>query len=228
MTKFQPYVLFPTMGSLREPVLVCGPSFAGAVRAVAARLWYPGSFDRITERVILAHNLPSGVNPTYKLYEKTTCASLIKELKGLMLEFGASPEAVVLVNGVAPFTQEELSTMAKAATATKVAKKADKAEKTPKAAGKPRGNPEALAKAREAGEGKRAEFAAKKIKGLVKLKDAGLREGSGREAKLQALLGAKLVSDVIGTTVTDGNGKEHTVDAGAIHGAVGRGHIELS
>jgi hypothetical protein len=66
-----------------------------------------------------------------------------------------------------------------------------------------------------------------KITGLVKVKDAGLAVGSGREAKLAFALKCKTTADFLGQTVTDSNGKEHKCDAGALSGMVKRGHVRL-
>lgn len=62
---------------------------------------------------------------------------------------------------------------------------------------------------------------------LVKVKDAGLAAGSGREAKLAFAAKCKTTADFLGHTVTDAAGKEHKCDAGALSGMVKRGHVRL-
>jgi hypothetical protein len=62
---------------------------------------------------------------------------------------------------------------------------------------------------------------------LVKVKDAGLAAGSGREAKLAFAAKCKTTADFLGKTVTDSAGKEHKCDAGALSGMVKRGHVRL-
>jgi hypothetical protein len=90
------------------------------------------------------------------------------------------------------------------------------------AADKPRrkGNPEALAAAREG----RVQ-PDRKITVLVKAKDSGLREGSGRYQKLAFVSKFKKTSEVLGQPYSDDGGK---IDNGALAGMVKRGHITLT
>lgn len=194
MSKFKPYVLLPTMGTFRNPVVVCRESFFGAVIGVALRgFWFSSvnGIHPVVERLIEAQSLPGGINPTYKLDAETPWIKVHSELKTLLLEYGGSPEAVLLLHGLAPFTDKEMNTMAKAATATKVAKKTDAAPKAEKVKGK--GNTEALAKARAA----KAEAGPDTRKLTITNKENPYREGSNRAASFDALKGAKTVQDYL-------------------------------
>ena len=84
--------------------------------------------------------------------------------------------------------------------ADKLSKKgaaAPKADTKAKGGDKPKakGNPEALAKAREASAASREASRARKIKPLIKPKDIAAREGTFRHQMLTDLLAAKTVGD---------------------------------
>ena len=62
---------------------------------------------------------------------------------------------------------------------------------------------------------------------LVKPKDSGLAEGSGRMAKLVFAAKCKSVGAFLGQVVTDAQGKEHKCDAGALSGMLKRNHVRV-
>lgn len=128
-------------------------------------------------------DLFDGARPAIVPDENTSLQSSIASIKKAMLDHGAVAEAVQLVGAIEPFSKGELSIMAE-----KLAKKAPaKAEaKKPAAGGKPKGNTEALAKARAERTAKAAEN--RKYKHAVKLKDVSLREGSWTEFMVQTIL----------------------------------------
>ena len=68
---------------------------------------------------------------------------------------------------------------------------------------------------------------AAKLAVLVKAKDSGLAEGSGRLAKLEFAAKCKTVGDFLGQVVTDATGKEHKCDAGALSGMLKRNHVKV-
>lgn len=226
MAKFKPYVVQDPSRLTRRDLygkwLVVGPCFGG-MRAVGHDYTYRhGVFDGIVDTVILERQLPQFTED-----RNTSLQSYIEDLKKVSLANGATPLAIEWLGDHITYSKKEYDIMAEKLKTKKAPAKAAKAEKPAKA--KNKGNPEALEKAREARDGKRAEQHARKIKVLVKAKDSGLREGSGRYAKLAAVdsKDVKTVGDALGLTGTDGNGKEFTIDMGAINGMVGRGHIEL-
>lgn len=89
------------------------------------------------------------------------------------------------------------------------AKKAEKAEATETEGGKGRKNP----------------YAGLKIQ--VISKEIAAREGSLRHEVLSAIISSKKVDDVYGTTVTDANGKEATVNTAWLNFAKGAGLVDF-
>lgn len=124
----------------------------------------------------------------------------LKHLRTQALEQGATPEAIRLIHGILPFTQEEMNMATEKLSKKGAAAKAPKAEKpkAPKAekggAEKPKraGNPEALKKAREA-----RETGPDTRKLTILKKENPYREGSGRASAFNALKGAKTVQDYV-------------------------------
>lgn len=220
---FAPYVV-------RDPTSFTGIRWAIVretslgVCAVAVVPFMPGVSMAVQDRVI-----PSWALQNYStVTEEGSLQSLLSDIRRAALAHGATPLAVEWLGTLSPFSEEELNTMAeklKTKGAAKPAKPA--AAKAEKGAGKGKGNPAALEKAREAAAGKRAETAGLPIKLLVKSKDSGLR--GGRLAKLQAIETEKpkTVGDILGRTVTDESGKEHTIDMGALRGMEKREHISI-
>ena len=107
---FEPYVCSDpasAIGGRYGRVFVLAPSF-GAVRAVQSAA-LPASQLGVRDRIIL--------EPQLKAYTRLDPVdfplhSLLDELKGDMLLHGASPEAVMLVGAVAPFSEKDLKIMA--------------------------------------------------------------------------------------------------------------------
>lgn len=153
---------------------------------------------------------------------KTHCEAM----RTTALQNGATPEAIRLLHGyVQPFTEEEVKTMAGKLT-TKAAP-APKAEKAPKAAkadkatpAKKAGNPEALAKAREAADGKRAIENAKKLTIATEKKANPYREGTKAYATFELMKQHKTVGDFRAACTDD-----H--DAGYLRYAARDGHITI-
>ena len=113
------------------------------------------------------------------------------------LEGGATPEAIRLLGSIEPFTKKEQDDMTEklakkgaAAKAPKADKKAKGAEAEAPKSGR-KGNPEALAKAREA----RANAGPDTRKIKILNKENPYRDGSNRAASFDALKGAKTVED---------------------------------
>lgn len=200
-------------------LLAVAPTFMG-VKVVER-------FLTIDDQLGVRHRvLPDWLLTKFPRADENTLQSLIAGLKESALEHGATHEAVELLGLVTPLTKKELSTMAEKLTKKGAAKPAAKKAPAAKGGGN-KGNPEALKKAREAADGKRAAAHAKSIKLLVKPADSGLR--GGRLAKLQAVADQKpkTVGDIVGKSVKDETGKEHTIDMGALNGMAKRGHISI-
>lgn len=180
---FEPYVIRSRfdMGWDR---LVVAESFH-AFRVVSEQLNMGGTMPRVIDTVVLKQHMPSGEQPHYSNQPETSVQDLISHIRGKALEGGATPEAVLLIHSLAPFTDKELNIMAE-----KLAKKGA-APKAEKAATKSKGNPDALKKAREA----RAEAGPDVRKITITNKENPYREGSNRAASFNALKGAKTVED---------------------------------
>lgn len=190
---FQPRVVInPTcpLGGKFSRLLIAAQSFCG-VRAVECRATMPSQLG-VVDRFIPAWQLHAFRDPPEGA--ETSLQSALTGLKTDAVLHGASPEAVMLLGALSPFSEEELEVMAdKLKTKTSAAKKPAAAAKTPAKApaAKGKGNPEALAKAREASDGKRAAVRAMKI--TVLNKDHGARAGSNRATRLDIVLKAKTV-----------------------------------
>lgn len=197
--------------------LVCSTTFCGVV-AVSRRVFMPGVNMAVTKRVIMDWELPRFVPVPWT--EETSLQSFLAGIKSEAVAHGADAEAVYLLGELSPFEPKEMNIMANKlkTKGAKPAAKAPKADKPAKAAKEKTGTAVPRVSAN----------ASKKIQLLVKPKDSGLR--GGRLAKLQAIADnkPKLVSDILGTVVTDDAGKEHKIDSGAISGMVKRGHIALA
>lgn len=169
-------------------------------------------------------HLPGGVYPNITLDEKTTLQSSIARIKEVMLKHGAQAEAVRLIGELSPFTDKELNIMAEKLKGKTPAAKVEKAPKADKAAApaKAKGNPEALAKARAASDGKRAEARLQKIKPLKKAKEIEAREGTFRHRMLSDLLAAKTVGDFYESAKGDDK-----YDAGCLRFAEGAGYVTV-
>lgn len=195
--------------------LVLGPTFTG-VRAVGYQPAYAnGPMMGVADRVIHDWHLKH-----YPIVEENSaCASLLASIKEKMLAHGATPLAVQWVSELEPFTEEELRIMAEKLK-TKGAGKAAAKTAEKKAPAKKTGNPEALAKAREASEGKRAEMNAKKIKFIGK--DVAVRENSVRAELKEAAKSAKTVGDLKAHQLSNGK----NISAGDVSWMLDAGIIE--
>jgi hypothetical protein len=213
-----PYLVRDPASLLGATWLVLGETFTGVIAVGFQPAYYPGVMMGVVDRVIHTWQLKH-----YAVVEENSaCASLIAGIKEKMLAHGASPLAVQWVNELEPFDQKELSTMAEKLKTKSAGKPA--ATKTPAkgAAPKKAGNPEALAKAREASEGKRAEMNAKKIKFVGK--DVAVRGGSVREQLKNAAKSAKTVGDLKAVELSTGK----KISAGDVSWMIDAGIIEYA
>lgn len=180
---FQPWVIRSRFDMGWDRV-VAAESFH-AFRVVSEQLNMGGTMPAVVDTVVLKQHMPSGEQPHYSNQPETSVQELISHIRGKALEGGATPEAILLIHNLAPFTDKELNIMAE-----KLAKKGA-APKAEKAASKSKGNPDALKKAREA----RAEAGPDVRKITITNKENPYREGSNRAASFNALKGAKTVED---------------------------------
>lgn len=225
--KFKPVVVYDSMGFIRQlQIAACADG-----EDVTLLMSDTTRYEVFTREVLMGQ---IGPGARYAISEKDPSAIAL-QFKERALRHGATPEAVRLLGLLCPFSKEELNTMAEKKLAPKkgdaeglksAAKKAPvgggKAEKAPAR----KGNPEALAKAREASSAKQDAFKAEKLTVLVKAKDSGLR--GGRLAKLEFVEKAKpkKVGDVLGQTF-EFEGKEITIDTGSLRGMEKREHIKI-
>lgn len=166
-------------------------------------------------------NGPSGLAQTH-----------LQWLKNKALQSGATPDAIRYMKSVIKLTKKEEAEMA---AKEKLAKKGSAKTKPVGGGGKvgkKGGNPEALAKAREAAAARNAETHAKKVKLNITSKDLGTDKAKlrgGRLAKMQWMLQnkPKTVGDCIGNVCKDEEGNEHKIDMGALRGMEKRGHISI-
>lgn len=184
---FEPYLVSDPYSLVRGPWLgkwlVLGPCALGAVRAVGRVPHMEGVSPGLVDRTIWEDHLRH-----YRRIddEITTCQSILEGVKKEALEHGATPLAVQWLSEWITFDDKELTTMAeKLKTKAAKAAKAAPAEKPAKKGG----NPEALAKAREA----RASAAQedRKYKTLVKRGDIKTREGTWTEAMVDIIMSNK-------------------------------------
>lgn len=134
--EFQPYVVADPAsalgGSRFARLLVVSRTFCG-VRAVG-RVMNVESQLGVVDRVLSDWQLP--LYRRLPETEERTLQSIVDDLKNDALLHGATPEAVVLLGNVSPFSEKELNVMAeklKKKTATKKAPKAETKAKAPKA-----------------------------------------------------------------------------------------------
>lgn len=166
----------------------------------------------------------TGPRPSVTVDENTTLQVAITRIKKAMLTYGAVAEAVVLIGAISPFTEKELTIMAEKlkGKAPAADAKPAKAAKAPAAAKPNKGNPEALKKAREASDGKRAEARLQKIKALKKPKDIEARPGTFRHQMLTDLLNAKTVGEFYDSAKGDAK-----YDAGCLRFAKEAGYVTV-
>lgn len=221
---FKPFIFTDSTNVVPIPMLAAEPTFCG-VRAIYRRIFMPGVSVAVTDAVVLTDfdDERPAAQRRYARRTDISCASLAEELKELLLEHGGTPDAVRLIHQLAPMTKKELQMARDKVASKKGETKEPKVKpvapaKEAKANGSNKGNPEALAKARAAADGKRAEFHAQKIAILVKPADSGLR--GGRLAKLETVAKAKP------KTVADALQLEN-IDTGALRGMERREHIKI-
>lgn len=170
-------------------------------------------------------NLPGGRWPAISRDENTPLQTALARIKRSMLDHGAVAEAVELIGDISPFKPEELKIMAEKlkakggaaakTTATKAPKKGDaealkaaaasapvggkakggKAAAAPAEAPKKRGNPEALAKARAAGNADRE--ARRKLKITLVEKKNPKKPSSGAFHQYEKYKTCKTVGDFL-------------------------------
>lgn len=196
-----PYTL--VRGDYLGKWLVVGRTFCG-YRAIGRQVHVDGVTPGVIHRVIADH-----AKRHYLEAENIACTSFFNGLKEEMLAHGASELAVQWALEIEPtlFSEKELKTMAEKlkGKGKPTAGKTIPAGTPDKAAGKPKGNPEALAKAREAQASKKTEQLADKRK--ITLTDKGkekVKKGgeSGAVQNLIALRDAKTVGGAIGAGLT--------------------------
>lgn len=210
-----------------EPVVFCDPFAMIGQRKIAVELagdgtiscleWFAGDYCvrnfSIEEPSLGIRHVPIDA----------PVAGQAASLKISALEHGATSEAIRLLGLICPLTKQEEAVMADklktkgslkagdkealkgAAKDAPVGKKPrtapePKAEKAE--ASKKRGNPEALAKARETRKDKGPDN--RKIKALIKAKDIKAREGSYRREMVEALLSSKTVQEFYETKLIGG------------------------
>lgn len=187
---FAPFVCYDAMGYIRQDRVVAEQN-GEALRCVC---WETSKMHVFSSEI--ATGMVGLVGTRYIKSENDPVAAATV-LKTKALAHGATPEAVRLIGLVVALTKQEEATMAKPA--TKLAPKgADKttlaaaAKAAPvggkaaaAAAPRPRGNPAALAAARE------AKMVNRKYKALVKAKDLTLRDESWTKHMVETILGNK-------------------------------------
>jgi predicted transcriptional regulator len=140
--------------------------------------------------------------------------SVIDEFKREVLEKGGAPEAVDALHAVVGFSKKELevikNVMAEKLSKKPVPAKAAKEPKAKAATGKPKGNTEALAKAREERAAKAAEN--RKYKHAVKLKDISLREGSWTARMVEIIMSHTTTDDAKAALAKDKEFSEKKLD----------------
>lgn len=228
--KFKPVVVYDSMGFIRQLQIAAWADGEDVTLLMSDTTRY----DVFTRDILLGQ---IGPGARYAISEKDPAAIALL-FKDRALRHGATPEAIRLLGLLLPISKEEYEEMADKKLAPKkgdaeglkaAAKKTPvggaKAEKAEKPAGR-KGNPEALAKAREASGAKQEAFKAENLTVLVKSKYSGLR--GGRLAKLEFVEKAKpkKVGDVLGQTF-EFEGKEITIDTGSLRGMEKRGHVAI-
>lgn len=223
---FDPVVVYDRMGFVKQLWIAVDADGEDVILLVSDTT----RFEVFTRDVLVGQ---IGDNARFAVSTKDP-VELALSYKRQALTHGATPEAIRLIGLLCPLTREEEETMSDKKLAPK---KGDKealkgAAKAAPVGGKKsaepkqKGNVEALAKAREAGDAKREAFLGEKLTVLVKPKDTTLR--GGRLAKLQFVADAKpkRVGDVMGQTFTV-DGVEYTIDKGALNGMLKREHIKI-
>lgn len=184
----------------RTPLLVVAPTFHG-YRALQTHLTVDGwGYVAVTEKTIHEDDFGPGRQFTQVTDDPNLgLQSVLNRFRKEITAKGGSPEAVQLLTPLLRFNDEELNTMAeklsKKSAAGKEKAAAEKAAPAKKAPAAKKGNPEALAKAREASAGAREAAKARKIKPLVKPKELEAREGTFRRTMLEDILKAKTVGE---------------------------------
>lgn len=194
MIKFQPYLVRDCAMFVQAPIIAAAPTFCGVI-GVHRQVFMPGLQLAVVDRALLTELDKNG---RFTAWTDSSLQDVISGIKPLMLEHGATPEAIRLVGEISPFSKKELSTMAEKLAKGKGAAKAEPKTKPVAGGGKAaKGNADALAAARDA-----KKQAAATDKRKVTLTEKGKeRAKSGKEtgavANLLILQKAKTVADAI-------------------------------
>lgn len=192
-----PMVLRDRTNSIASHVIAMQPSFGGA-RCIYQKHW---SFELVDFVALWDHiDLPDNPGGHYAPNLEITVSEALSEFRTKALEHGAAPEAIRLLGAISPWTAKEEATLAEKLKSKAAATKSGTKEKAAKPVGgggkaaetKPkRGNPEALAKAREA----RAASGPDVRKITILNKENPYRADTNRALAFDALKGAKTVED---------------------------------
>jgi hypothetical protein len=248
-----PYQLEDKTGSITYPIFAIERTF-NAVRVVYHRR-FPDHL--VTDHTILDEYIVppreeamhgAGIYYPVLTNGEPLFQTHVDNVRRSALEHGATPEAVRLLGLLEPWTKKEEAILAEklknkaakvkeAEAAEGGAKKGRKAKgEKPvggggKLGGKKGGNPEALAKAREAAAANRSAIAESKLKINVTKKQLGdeIKLRGGRLEKLTWIIEnkPKTVGDALGQEFTGSDGEEYTIDMGAIRGMEKRGHVSI-
>lgn len=200
-----PFGLVDTASYISDAVVAMEPTFHG-VRCVGHSI----AQSRVIDYTILLEDIGPERRFSRRngsVFERSSTdltSTHLSKLRKWALEYGASPEAIRLLNAHTAFSQKELNIMAGKLSKKADTKKAAPAKTTAKKAEAPakkKGNPEALAKARAA----RAEAGPDTRKITVLKKDHGARAGSKRAELLNSIFKAKTVQAAVeaGTKKSD-------------------------
>ena len=220
--KFQPYVVQDPSRLTRADTygkwLVIGPCFSG-FRAVGHDYTYRhGTFDGVVDTVILERQLPQ-FSPALN----TPLQSYVEELKNIALTKGATPLAVEWLGELVAFSKKDYDIMAEKLKTKKAP--AAKAAKPAKAATGKKGNPEALAKAREArAESARADRSYKHEMTPAKALET-TREGSWTRRMVEIIMSHKSTNDAKDELAKDKEYGDRRLD---FAWAATKGYIKLS
>lgn len=209
------------------PIVAVAESFE-AVRIVYKNLWPEVRVcDGVVLRMHMAPDRETSIKDSTIYYvppaSETPLDTWLDNLRRCALENGATPEAVRLLGELSPWNKKEEAIMAEKLKAKGSAAKPDKeglksaAKKTPVAKGKPRGNPEALAKARAA---RQSTPDTRKITPKIKAKDITARAGTFRHQMITDALNSKTVDE----WKSKGDGK---YDAGCLRYLTEQGIISV-
>jgi hypothetical protein len=198
---FDPVLVHDPHAVVRGPWLgkwlLLGYTFEG-FRAVGRQVHVDGVMPGVTHGVIMARDLKK-----YAIVdgENKSLQSVIAGIKIEMLTHGATPLAVQWIGELSSFTEKEYNIMADKL--TKPVGKGGTLAKADKPKGGGKGNPAALAKAREAQAGKKADQMADKRKITLTDKGAEKVKKGGTSGAVQNLIAMK-AAKTVGAAITGG------------------------